>query len=262
MTTTNEQLAKQVSQLTDQYPESQAHSIPGTATKFNLSAMDIITIFEKIKPFSGEDDYKLKTFLQAVSNAEVLCGTATGLRLYCLGLVISTKIIGEASNIIAEIAEHSRDWASVVETLKLRYRPKYTVHLPLSQGREIKVNNLKDLFKALFKVKADAYEVCEYNQMTQLTYSAINSELLEILRSKIVPTSQLHIDMTKSLIENHNELCQTELYECEEIIKPEFRESKNTYVKHFQNKSNFRNHSIQNNIPYRNQCYNPHYNLN
>lgn len=194
------------------------------ATKFNLSSNDIIRTFDNIAKFSGEDNYKLKSFLKSVKSAEDLCGDQNyDLKAYCLTRVINGQIIGRARNAILEIPEGERSWTNVVQTLSQRFRPKQTIHQLLYFAKELKVFNLKDLFNKLNEVKSNCNEICDFDDESAFTYNAIDKEIVQILKNKIIPIVQLQIDQSKTLTELENILCQSEIYTCADIIKFSFR---------------------------------------
>src|ERR1700744_5166023 len=150
-----EQLIAQVQLLTQKVTEQEAIINSGSITRFQLTASQIIKNFNDIKAFSGEDSFKLKSFLKAVENSEKLCGNGNNeLREYCLQTIINSKIIGKARDAILEIPEEKRNWLTVVQTLTLRFRPKFTIHQLLYNAKEIKVHNLKDLFNKLTTIKS------------------------------------------------------------------------------------------------------------
>lgn len=71
---TIEQLTEQVATLTQQLASQEARFCRLQQTKFQLTADQIIRNFNEIPPFSGEDAYKLKSFLKTVNTVEGLCG--------------------------------------------------------------------------------------------------------------------------------------------------------------------------------------------
>ncbi len=73
MEVTVEQLIQQVQLLTQKVTEQEA-VLTNTSNRFQLSASQVIKNFNDIKPFSGEDAYKLKSFFKSIENAEELCG--------------------------------------------------------------------------------------------------------------------------------------------------------------------------------------------
>lgn len=222
-----EQLTQQVLMLTQRIADQDGRLNQMRTTRFELTADQIIRNFNDIQPFSGEDSYKLKSFLKAVDDAESLCGENNGpLRQYCLRIV-NSKIIGKARNAILEIPENLRTWQTVVDTLKQRFRPKRTVHQLLYQAKELKVYNLKDLFNKLSGIKSETSEICDFVNENNFTYESIDKELVYILKSKLIPTVQMQIDQTKTLFELENVLCQTEIYLTDEAIKTVFKIDKN-----------------------------------
>lgn len=88
---TMEQLIQQVQLLTQKVTEQDVilNTTTANTTRFQLSASQVIKNFNDIKPFSGEDSYKVKSFFKAIENAEELCGTQNQeLRSYCLRMMI------------------------------------------------------------------------------------------------------------------------------------------------------------------------------
>lgn len=227
------QLIEQINALQYQLDQQTQKIQTIKTTRFDLSPDQIIRNFNEIPPFSGEDSYKLQSFLKSIMDTESLCGRNNEeLREYCLKKLINTKIIGSARSCIMEIPEQQRTWTNVIRQLRLKFRPKNTIHQLLFQAKNIKVFNLKDLFNKLNKIKSDCSEVCDYEDEDTFTYCSIDRELVYILKSKIVPIVQLQIDTNKTLFELDNILCQSEIYLSEEIIKTEYkidRNIKNTY---------------------------------
>lgn len=220
----NEEIVERIALLQQRLTAQEQRINNVQTTRFQLSADQIIRNFNEIQPFSGEDSYKLKSFLKNVNNAEALCGEANiELRTYCLSRVISGKIIGRANNVILEIADADRTWANVVHTLMTRFRPKTTVHQLLFTAKETKVHNIKDLFNKLAQCKSEANEICDFNAAEHYTYGIIDKELVQILRSKLIPIVQLQIDQNKTLFELENSLCQTEIYYSHDVVKDEYR---------------------------------------
>lgn len=242
---TMEILTEQVRMLTQQVLAQQAALQQADITRFELTPAQIIRNFNDVKPFSGEDNYKLKSFLKSVQGAEQLCGDRNiELKEYCLGQVINGKIIGKARNSILEIPENLRSWNTVVQTLTLKFRPKQTIHQLMFQAKEIKVYNLKDLFNKLTQFKSDANEICDYDNEDRYTYDMIDKELIQILKIKIIPLVQMQIDESKTLFELDNFLCKSEIYIDETIIKPMYKLSKFDKF-HLKNQSRFENTNKQ-----------------
>lgn len=212
-------------------------------TKFNLTPDQIIRNFNEIPPFSGEDSYKLRSFLKSVQDVESLCGENNiELKCYCLKKIINNKIIGVARSAIMEIPESHRSWTNVVQQLRMKFRPKHNIHQLLFHAKDLKVHNLKDLFNKLNRIKSDCSEICDFDNADLFTYTAIDKELVQILRSKIVPIAQYQIELDKSLFELDNSLCQTEIYLSDDIIKIEYKINKNSRFndKKFNNINSFR----------------------
>lgn len=165
MENTIEQLITQVSLLTTKVREQDAVINTARLTRFQLSASQVIKSFNDIKTFSGEDNYKLKSFLKSIENAELLCGdNNVELKENCLRLVVNSKIIGKARTAILEIPE--------------RFKPKHSIHQLLFQTKEIKVFNLKDLFNKLTTYKSDISEICDFENNNTFTYESIDKELV------------------------------------------------------------------------------------
>ena len=213
-------------------------------TKFNLTPAQIIRNFNEIPPFSGEDSYKLKSFLKTIEDCEKLCGENNNeLKCYCLTKIVNNKIIGSARNAIMEIPEHQRNWYNVEQQLRTKFRPKHTVHQLLFQAKDLKVHNLKDLFNKLNRIKSECSEICDFEDEDIFTYTSIDKEIVQILISKLVPIAQLQINTKNSLFELENLLCQSEIYLSEEIIKNEYK----IHKKDVYNKNNFTNRRINSN---------------
>lgn len=225
---TIEQLTAQVQLLTQKLSEQDEKIKQMKTTKFELTADQIIRNFNEIPAFSGEDSFKLRSFLKTVEDVEQLCGENNiQLKQYCLKKLINSKIIGKARNAILEIPEHRRNWSTVVETLMLRFRPKQTIHQLLFHAKELKVYNLKDLFNKLTSIKSEASEICDFDNEDNFTYESIDKELVQILKSKLVPLLQIQINQNKTLFELDNSFCQSEIYLSDEVIKSAFRIHKN-----------------------------------
>lgn len=219
-----EQLIHQVQLLTQKVTEQDAIINTANLTRFRLTASQVIKNFNDIKPFSGEDNYKLKSFFKAIENAEELCGeNNVDLKEYCLKLVVNAKIIGKARNAILEIPERLRNWTTVKATLTTRFRPKFTIHQLLFQAKEVKVFNLKDLFNKLTTFKSDISEICDYENDPEFTYKSIDKELVLILKTKCIPLLQIQIDEDLTLFELDNQFCKSEIYLSGEIIKPIYK---------------------------------------
>lgn len=202
-------------------------------TQFRLTADQIIKHFTDIPLFSGEDSYKLKSFLKNVEQAELLCGQDNDdLRTYCLAKVINGRIVGRARTVLLRIPDQERTWQKVIDTLKQHFRPRSTIHQLLFQARLIKVYNLKDLFNRLTKIEAEANEICDFNNEDNFTYKSIDRELVQIIIDHCIPTFQIHIDENLSLIELDNKMCRTELYHSDEIIKPYYKMNKSNILPH------------------------------
>lgn len=228
---TMEQLTNQVALLTQQLNEQTHRLNQVNRTAFELTPDQIIRNFNEITPFSGENSFKLKSFLSAVEDVEALCGQNNAqLRQYCLKKIINSKIIGKARNVILEIPEDSRNWATVVNTLTLRFRPKRTIHQLLFQAKELKVFNLKDLFNKLSSIKSETSEICDFDNEESFTYESIDKELVQILKLKLTPIMQIQIDQSKTLFELDNIFCQSEIYLSDEVIKNEYRLNKNNKI--------------------------------
>lgn len=240
---TMDQLTQQIQILTQQLASQEAKLQQVEITKFRLTPDQIIRNFNDITSFSGEDSFKLKSFLKDVNCAEQLCGMDNAeLKTYCLNKIINGKIIGKARNCILEIPEDERNWQTVVRTLTLRFRPKQTIYNLTFLAKELKVFNLKELFNKLTKIKADANEICDFNGEEEFVYRAIDKELVQILKSKLIPIVQFQVDENKTLFELDNIMCQSEMYYSEDIIKPSSKMTKQTY----KNEKDFKNNRINN----------------
>lgn len=245
------QLTDQIALLTQKLAAQEAKLNQMSVTKFELTADQIIRNFNEIPPFSGEDGYKLKSFLKTVQDVESLCGNNNQqLQAYCLSKVINGKIIGKARNTILEIPENKRSCNSVVETLTLRYRPKQTIYQLLFQAKDLKVYNLKDLFNKLNNIKSEASEICDFDNKDSFTYEAIDKELVQVLKSKLIPILQVQVDQTKSLFELEIFFCESEIYLSDDVIKHTFKINKTN--KMFQNK---KHNNSDNPNPNRNNYY-------
>lgn len=253
MSELEQQLIAQVQALQAQLNEQSGRINSINQTQFSLTADQVIRNFNEIPPFSGEDSFKLKSFLKTVEDVESLCGANNiPLKQYCLKKVINTKIIGKAKTTILEIPEHRRNWTTVCETLMVRFRPKQTIHNLLFQAKEIKVSSFKDLFCKLSNIKSECTEICDYDDEEAFTYESIDRELVQILKLKLIPILQIQIENSKSLFELDNQFCQSEIYYSDEVIKPEFRLSKfnsnsRKPISKYRNESNNNYHSNYNN---------------
>lgn len=224
---TIEQLTDQVTLLTQKIAEQENRLREVNVTRFELTADQIIRNFNGIPPFSGEDSFRLKSFLTTVKDVESLCGERNEhLKCYCLKKIINQKIIGSARNVILEIPEQQRTWETVVELLIQKFRPKHTIHQLLFQAKEIKVFNLKDLFNKINSIKSQTSEICDFENKEDFVYESVEQELVQILKSKLTPIMQIQIKSEKNLFELENEFCQNEIYFSSEIIKNEFRINK------------------------------------
>lgn len=261
--TTMEQLITQVQLLTNQVAEQQAIINSGNHNRFQLTAAQIIKNFNDIKAFSGEDSYKLKSFLKSVENSERLCGENNGeLKEFCLQNVINCKIIGKARTTILEIPEDRRNWNNVISTLKLRYRPKHTVHQLLFQAKEIKVYNLKDLFNKLTSIKADISEICDFTDEKIFTYENVDKELVLILKSKLNSMLQLQINENTSLFDLDNQFCKSEIYSEGNAIKDVYRISKSNTVDKKNTKINYNKFTPNQNTNFNKPNNSPNKNFN
>ena len=238
-------IVEQMNFMHQQIAEQQEKLKVLQTTKFNLTADQIIKNFNDIPPFSGEDHYKLKSFLNTVNDAETLCGENNAeLKTYCLKKIINSKIIGKARNTIMEIPENLRTWNSVINQLKMKYKPKDTIHHLLYVAKNLRVSNLKELFIKLSEVKSKCSEICDFEEEDLFTYESIDRELVLILKSKLTPMLQIQINNNKSLFELDNLLCNTEIYVSEDAIKNEYKMNRNT-------RDNFmKNENIKNIIMY------------
>lgn len=255
-----ERLNEQIVALTQQLASQEARFGKIQQTKFQLNADQVIRNFNEIPPFSGEDAYKLKSFLKTVSAVEGLCGENNiELKQYCLARLVNSKIIGKAREAILEIPEGERNWQRTVQTLFLRFRPKQTIHQLLYIAKEIKVFNLKDAFNKLTKIKSEANEICDFDDENYFTYHAIDRELVQILKSKVNPIVQLQIDQTKNLFELDNIFCQSEIYLSEDIIKYSYKINK-ANDRNFPNNTKRMNNTVHN--KYNNSNKTPNYNQN
>lgn len=236
---TIEQLVAQVQLLTNKMTEQEAIISSGGFTRFQLTPAQIIKNFNDIKAFSGEDSYKLKSFLKSVQNSENLCGEGNNeLKEFCLQSIINCKIIGKARTTILEIPEDRRDWNTVVATLKLRFKPKCTIHQLLFQAKDIKVYNLKDLFNKLTSIKAEISEICDYKNESIFTYENIDKELVLILKSKLISMLQLQINENATLFDLDNQFCKSEIYLETNVIKDMYRLSKSNHIEKRNDKFN------------------------
>ena len=263
-----EELQAQIQLVTQKLNEQQRIINTGSLTRFELTAAQIIKTFNDIQPFSGEDNFKLKTFIKSVETAEQLCGNQNiELKLYCLQIVVNTKITGRARSIILEIPEGQRTWQTVVDTLTLRFRPKQSIHQLLYKAREIKVSHLKDLFYKLNNIKADISEIADFDNNNIFTYENIDKELVLILKSKIVPMLQVQINENQSLFDLESHYCRSEIYFDLNVIKENFKLSKQSLLKgkfdskqkNRENKTNkfvSNNQNFSNSIPSREHFFN------
>lgn len=231
--------------------ETRLHQIQNT--RFNLTPDQIIRNFNEITSFSGDNNYKLKSFLKSVEDVESLCGMNNeDLKQYCLKKLINNKIIGSARNAILEIPDHQRTWTNIIAQLQLKFKPKSTIHQLLFTAKELKVNNLKELFEKLNEIKSKCSEICDFEDEENFTYEAIDKELVQIIKSKLIPIMQIQINSEKTLFELDNILCQSEIYYCNDIIKNEYKINKsynsgnNNHNKNYNNNKQKPNYQSQN----------------
>lgn len=235
-------LQERVALLAEAQNQQQQRMQEMQLTQFRLTPDQIIKNFNAIPLFSGEDSYKLRTFLKNVEQAEQLCGEQNfELRTYCLSKVIHGRIIGRARAAILRIPDRDRTWDAVVSTLTQQFKPKTTVHQLLFQARAIKVFNLKDLFNKLTNIESQANEICDYNNGGHDTYDTINKELVQIAIDHLTPLMQIHINDTLTLNEIDHQLSRTELYYSEDAIKHVYRVNKNynSHTNYHLKKSNY-----------------------
>lgn len=250
-------LQEQVALLTATQNQQQQQMQEMQLTQFRLTPDQIIKNFNAIPLFSGEDSYKLRTFLKNVEQAEQLCGEQNfELRTYCLAKVIHGRIIGRARAAILRIPDRDRTWDAVVTTLTQQFKPKTTVHQMLFQARAIKVFNLKDLFNKLTSIEAQANEICDYNNGGHDTYDTINKELVQIAIDHLIPLMQIHINDTLTLNEIDHQLSRTELYYSEDAIKPIYRANKSSNYKAKQQQQQNQNVESHNSQPQQNNYQN------
>ncbi len=237
-----EELQRQILALQTQI-NNQEIKFKSSAAHFNLTADQIIRNFSDIQPFSGDNNYKLKSFLKAVDDAEILCGEENDtLKTYCLRKTINNKIIGPARNVILEIPEDKRTWSCITTQLKLRFRPKNTINNLLFQAKNLRVSNLKELFYKFSHIKSECTEICDFDDENQFTYGNIDKELVKLLTLKLIPILQVQVNKNLSLYELDNSFCQTEAYYDQTLIKFEYRLKSNNY----KNISNYKNHNSNN----------------
>lgn len=196
MEDTIHQLQQQVAVLTANLTE-QMQLTQNRVLQFNLTPEQIIKHFNNIPLFSGEDTFKLKSFLKNVDQAEQLCNDNDELRAYCLAKIINGNIIGKARAIILRIPDAERSWQNVDATLGEHFKPRNTIHKWLFQARGCKVFNLKDLFNKLSNVETEANEICDFNDEETFTYKSTDRELVKMVIDHLIPTMQIH--MTKML---------------------------------------------------------------
>lgn len=192
-------------------------------TLFELSPNQIIQQFNNICPFTGENYQNLPLFLRNVEAALELCGQDNrNLKDYCLRQVIQTKIGGQARSFILEIPENLRTWATVVQTLRERFRPRTTIMQQMLQAREVKVFNLKDLLHKISSIKAKCNEILDFDN-TNYSFESIDSELVQIVKYKLIPIVSLQIDSNSSLSEIIHKFSTEEVFQTNEAIKECYR---------------------------------------
>lgn len=232
------QQQRQQQQEEQQQQQQQQRQAAPPSHPFGFTASDILRHFTSIPIFSGENDYKLPTFLRNVNQAARLCGNDENFKAFCLEQVINCRISGRAQYCVQQLAENQRYWANVEQSLRIEFQPSSTIHQELYQARSLKVCNLKDLFEKLKQVECKCIEILEFNNDTLYNVDIVNRELVQIIIDHLVPTEQQHIDITSSLTNLHNRMCKTAIYSCPDIIQPYFR------LKQF---NNFRTHNLNNN---------------
>lgn len=177
MEETIQQLQQQVAVLTAILTE-QMRLTQNRVLQFNLTPDQIIKHFNNIPLFSGENSFKLKSFLKNVEQAEQLCNDNDELRSYCLAKIIDGNIIERARAIILRIPDAERNWQNVVGTLGEHFKPRNTIHKLLFQARGLKVFNLKDLFNKLSNVETEANEISDFNNDEPFSYQSIQHKII------------------------------------------------------------------------------------
>lgn len=95
-----------------------------------------------------------------------------------------------------------------------------------------KVFNLEHLLSELNQIKADAKEICDFDNNDIFSYQRVDKELYLILRMIVTPVVDLQIDETKTLFELDNFFNRSSMYTCPETIRTEYRCNKTNFNRH------------------------------
>lgn len=220
-----------------------------------MTPVEIRKTFRDIPVFSGEDKYRLSTFLRNVQAAESNC-TSQQLQVQCLQKVINERITGRAQNVISRLSPSERTWENVKEALKAEFRPPGDITDMLYEAKYTKVQTIKDLLSKLRHVESKCIEIMDFDGHETYNHNLLNRDLVKIFIKKLNPIQQQLIDQNSTLCEIHRKMSSLDVYTDENAIDQKHKINKPFKPTHAYVQRNNSNHDNSQHKQNQNKSYN------
>lgn len=223
--------------------------------QFQLTADQVLNRFHHIKTFTGKGEYTLQEFIHAVENTASLCGGNIPLMQYGLQTVFTEKIQGEAKRCIQRLG-NNLTWEQVKAELKAELRPRKSYKRFFDECRNIKVNNLKELFSIIRSINYQLNELYEFDDNKPTNYNPENNDknLVDIIKDMLTGSYRTSIKQNITINEVFNTFDALGLLEEHDVIHYRYR--KNNHKNHRSNNQPKQFNNSRNNEHFNNRVKN------
>lgn len=227
---------------------------------FQLTADQILNRFHKIKTFNARGDYTLQEFLSAVENVLTLCGNNADLLQHGLQVIVREKIQGDAKTCIQSLGENVT-WSQIKAELKSQFKPRRSYRRLFDEIRNVKVGNLRELFRIIRTVNFKLNELYEYDDNRPENYSPENNDrnLVDMLKDMLTGSYRVNIRNNTTLNEAYNIFDELGLLDEHDAIHYNFRKHNKNSHNHNSQRKEFKRHDNErhaNNFDFRNPQHN------
>lgn len=216
---------------------------------FELTPDQVIKKFQCLKTFTGQGDFTLQEFLSAVENTSSLCGDNATLLQHGLRIILTEKIQGDAKRCIQRLGDDVT-WDQIKTELKSEFRPRKNYKKLMDESRNLKVHNLRELFRSIRKINFQLNELYEFDDNKPTNYNPDNNDknLVDIVKDMLSGSYRVYVRQGMSLKDVFNIFDEMCLLDENDTIH--FNYKKGNKDSRFQNSA--RNHSKYNDNEKRN----------
>ncbi|XP_055390212.1 GATA zinc finger domain-containing protein 4-like [Condylostylus longicornis] len=205
-----------------------------------------------LKPFNGEEQYSITSFIRTVEDIINDINPESFMYKHIIKNIFNEKIQGNAKTKILDI-EDSSDWVRIKERLKSGYKPKIQVTEISAAAFNMRVSSIEELITQFDNLRCKANELYYFSEKKNVEAGPeiIDHMLVLAIKRMIGGIGQRFVRNISNYQELKNELL--ELGDCGDIIRNEFRKPFNrsdSNNKNFRNQTNIRNPGYNRNFNY------------